>query len=124
MSVSWVASDSTQIDTAPPFLLIANEAVLARALQLLGRAKDVLGAYHGTQTVGVVAVEMGEQHVINVGRGETPRRELLVNSLALSDASLAHMIQNPRREAFDLHPLGLSPQRYVFFGSQASHRRA
>ena len=47
--------------------------------QLVFRHKDLLCVGHQIQTVGVVAIQMGQQHQIQVGRMNAQRRQLLVD---------------------------------------------
>ena len=62
---------------APPIRIVAD-AVDGRFV-LRKKHKDLLCVGHQIQTVGVVAIQMGQQHQIQVGRMNAQRRQLLVD---------------------------------------------
>ena len=68
---------------AAPQIRIVADAVdgrfVLRKKQLVFRHKDLLCVGHQIQTVGVVAIQMGQQHQIQVGRMNAQRRQLLVD---------------------------------------------
>ena len=93
--------DGLQINTLPP-LLIADEAVLAGTVQLLLSHDDVLCILHGSQTVGMITVQMRQQHVVEVSGFDAHHLQLLIDSLAKRYLSLIHIIQYTRAKTLNL----------------------
>ena len=85
--------DGLQINTLPPLLLIADEAVLAGTVQFFLSHNDVLGILYGSQSVGMVTVQMRQQHVVEVSGFDAHHLQLLIDSLAKRYLSLIHIIQ-------------------------------
>ena len=100
-----VPLNGLQINTFPPFLLIANKAVLAGAVQFFESYENVLGILHGTQTIGMVTIQMGKQHVVKVGRLDVHCCQLFIDSLAKRDLPLVYIIQYTRAETLNLSRL-------------------
>ena len=99
-----VPVEEFQLHTLPLAALVADAFgdAFADIVHLGTGYKDVFGLLHQAEAVGVVAVEMGKDDIVDVGGLQPHGGKLLVYGLSLLQAALVHHIQLPAPERLDL----------------------
>lgn len=74
----------------------------------------MLGIFHLSQSVGMVAVKMREKHIVDIRWLQSHLLQMLVDGLAFGDSALVDLIKQERTKRFDLgFPVVFSLGRHV-----------
>ena len=96
--------ESSKRYVLPPLAVIADlvAAALSSEFQLSISAEEVLCALDLRESIRMIAVQMGEQDIVDIGRGKTHGLQLIANCLSRADFALIDEEERDRTQRLDL----------------------